>query len=197
MKRHRGEVALAALLSLALTRESATAAAPRIYRFAGSVRAGERFERRFADSLRFVLRPSDENGWSIVVAQEDSLADYAAIVTPPFHGPNPVQIEAWHFRNDGNTGPSQGPWPGEERGFSFVTNRRDYDAAASALDVMLWPNGRPDAVVDSARAAFDALSTGSGRLNISALKLRELGAGRQPRFESIQFEVRLRMPPPR
>ena len=105
----------------------------RTYRFSGRLEAGQRFERRFADSLRFVLEPADVSGWSIQILQHDTLADYAGIATPPFHGPNPTQIEAWHFRNQDNTGPSRGPCPGAEREFSFVTSRRDYQAAAAAL----------------------------------------------------------------
>jgi hypothetical protein len=164
------------------------------YRFSGRLQVGQRFERRFADSLRFVLEPADVSGWSIQILQRDTLADYAGIATPPFHGPNPTQIEAWHFRNQDNTGPSRGPWPGAEREFSFVTTRRDYQAAAAALDVMLWPNGRSDGEVDSARAVFDALPTGRGRLRITDMRLGDLGAGRPPRFEAMRFHVELVLP---
>jgi len=80
----------------------ASGAAP--VRFGGTVHDSERFERRFADSLRLVLEPDDE-GWTIRIRGADTLTDFAGIVTPPFHGPNPLGIQAWHFRNADNTGP--------------------------------------------------------------------------------------------
>ena len=171
------------------------AAAPPTARFSGSVRGGESFERSLGGSLRFVLEPEDE-GWNIHVRGADTLADYAGIVTPPFHGPNPLGIQAWHFRNADNTGPNRGDpnAPQEEREFSFVTSRRDYDIARLSLDQLLWPGDRSQAAVDSATAVFDSLPKGAGTLRITAMELRDLGAGRRPRFASMRFEVELRAP---
>ncbi|TMQ69509.1 MAG: hypothetical protein E6K80_11420 [Candidatus Eisenbacteria bacterium] len=166
--------------------------APRRYHFEGRLVAGERFERVFADSLHFLLRPADHEGWSIVVVGDDSSADFAGIVTPPFHGPNPTQIDSWHFDPRDSSGAS----PGDDRGFSFVTNRRDYASASAALDVMLWPNDRTDAAVDSAQAVFDGLRTGSGALKITRVKLEKLEAGSPARFDSLSFEVDLILPHP-
>jgi hypothetical protein len=171
-------------------------------RFAGEVGRGERYERRVFDGLRFRLVPistrADADGWSITLIAEDSTHDFIGIATPPYHGVNEREIAAWHFRNADNTAPNTGDVnaPQEERGFNFVTNARDYDACARALDIVLWPNGRAQVTVDSASAALDEVPRGEGRLMIHDMKLGGLGAGLDPWIESMRFEVSLTLPSP-
>ncbi len=181
---------VAAALGLGLIVGATPKSRPRPSHFEGHLSAGQRFERTFAESLHFVLRPQGDEGWAIVVTGSDSAADFAGIVTPPFHGPNPTQIEAWHFDPRDSSGAS----PGKARGFSFVSSRRDYQTAAAMLERMLWPNGRSDAAVDSAQAVFDALPVGSGVLKITNVELRDLEPGAPARFESMSFEVDLAPP---
>jgi hypothetical protein len=100
-------------LSLALLAPAvgAAASAPvRTIRFSGVLRGGVRFERRITDSLRFVLDPGPlgREGWFLGVFAADRTANFAGVVTPPFHGPNALDLEAWHFRNADNTGPNRG-----------------------------------------------------------------------------------------
>jgi len=69
--------------------------------FSGSVKAGQRFERRFGNGLFFALEPQ-ESGWQIVIHGKDKTEDWACL-TPPLHGPNnPTSIEGGHFRNSDN-----------------------------------------------------------------------------------------------
>jgi hypothetical protein len=184
-----------------------SAAAPRdtarIERFSGWLRRGERFERGVLGDLRFRLEPEFDSrvngasGWSIHLFAADTLEDFAGIATPPYHGVNATQIEAWHFRNADNSGPNLGDVnaPQERRIFSFVTNPRDYATFRSALEVALWPGRRPESAVDSAMAVMDSIPAGEGRLVIREMKLGNLGAGLTPWFESMRFDVELKPPP--
>ena len=190
-------------LPLALVALAACAAAPvpmRTIRFAAVVQGGQRFERPLTDSLRFVLDagPLGREGWKVGVFAADSTANFAGIVTPPFHGPNPLDIEAWHFRNADNTGPNRGdvPAPQAEREFEFVLTSPDYRVAASALDVVLWPGERSQAAQDSAQAVWDALRRGTGVLKVTGMELGGLAEGGRPWFESMRFEVELQLPAP-
>lgn len=186
------------LALLALAVGGATPAPMRTIRFSGIVQGGQRFERRFTDSLRFVLDPATlgRDGWNLGVFAADSSANFAGIVTPPFHGPNTLDLEAWHFRNADNTGPNRGDVnvPQEDRDFEFVLTSPEYRVAASALDVVLWPGDRSQAAQDSAQAVWDALPRGSGVLKVTGKKLGGLVQGQRPWFESLRFEVELRIP---
>ncbi len=172
-----------------------------VERFAGVVRCRESFERAVFGNLRFRLVPTLDTagcaaGWDIRLYGPDTLQNFAGIATPPYHGVNHLQVEAWHFRNRDNTGANQGEVnaPQEERWFSFVTRPGDYRSLSSALDIVLWPNGRAQPVVDSAMAALDSVPKGEGRLLIRDMKLGNLGPGLTPWFEFIRFEVALRPP---
>jgi hypothetical protein len=88
--------------------------------FAGSIKAGEHFQRPFGERFIFKLEPSDF-GWSIGVYENGRDEDLSRL-TPPFHFvPNARQIEGWHFRNELNTGPNDGSVnaPHKERDFIF------------------------------------------------------------------------------
>lgn len=188
-------------LPLALLALAACAAAPapkRTIRFAGVVQGGQRFERPLTDSLRFVLDPGTlgREGWNVGVFAADSTANFAGIVTPPFHGPNPLDIDAWHLRNADNTGPNRGDVaaPQAEREFEFVLLSPDYRVAATALDVVLWPGERSQAAQDSAQAVWDALPRGTGVLKVTGMKLGGLGKGERPWFDNMRFEVEVKVP---
>src|SRR5262245_4047709 len=89
-------------------------------RFEGHVDRGARFVRPFGPGLTFVLAPVDE-GWVLMIRDHQPYDDISRM-TPPYHVPNPRQIEGWHFRNAANTGPNDGSLnaPQEERTFCFT-----------------------------------------------------------------------------
>ena len=188
----------ATIVILALTLSASTPARMRTIRFSGSVRGGERFEYRFTDSLRFVLDPGvpGREGWNLRVLAADSTADFAAIATPPFHGPNDLDLEAWHFRNADNTGANHGEVnvPQGQRSFEFFLSTPAYRVAVGALDVYLWPGDRGQAAQDSARAAWEAVPRGTGQFTVTGMKLGGLGASQRPWFESLRFSVELKVP---
>jgi len=87
----------------------------RVYTFSGQVKRGQLYKNHINDGLIFCLRPTSSwhgnDGWDIVIS--DSMDDDCGqglngIVTPPFHGMNPIYIEGWHFRNDKNTAENDG-----------------------------------------------------------------------------------------
>ncbi|MGA9779163.1 MAG: hypothetical protein WBS33_12910 [Verrucomicrobiia bacterium] len=74
---------------------------PATVEFSGSIKAGKRFERPFGDRFIFALEPI-AYGWEICVYEKGRKEDLAEL-TLPLHGPNPTNIEGWHFRNEDNT----------------------------------------------------------------------------------------------
>ncbi|HEY2956267.1 MAG TPA: hypothetical protein VGK89_13600 [Candidatus Eisenbacteria bacterium] len=186
------------LAILALAASGSAPAPMRTIHFSGLVRGGQRFERLFTDSLRFVLDPETlgREGWTLRVLAADSTADFAGIATPPFHGPNPLDLEAWHFRNADNTGPNRGEpnMPQEQRWFEFCLSTPGYRVAVDALDVALWPGNRGRAAQDSAQTVWEAVPRGTGQLTVTERRLDGLGAGQRPWFESMRFTVELKLP---
>jgi hypothetical protein len=66
------------------------------------------------------LRSEGEDGWDLALLEPGRLDNLAQLTSPP-HGPSPLDIFAWHFRNDDNTGPpAQANAPGgRHRAFIF------------------------------------------------------------------------------
>ena len=74
---------------------------PATIEFSGIIKAGKRFEHPFGDRFVFALEPITY-GWEIRVYKKGQKEDLAEL-TLPLHGPNPTDIEGWHFRNEDNT----------------------------------------------------------------------------------------------
>lgn len=188
-------VLLAACIALASA--VSVEAAERTIRFSGVVQGGQRYEHTIADGFRLVLdaKATGREGWLIRVLGTDSLTDYAWIATPPFHGPNALDLEAWHFRNADNTGPNRGDvnFPQEDREFEFFLTPSDRAVADSALSLFLWPGDRSQASQDSALAVWQALPRGKGRVTITNMKLGNLVRGQRPWFENVQFAVDIQL----
>jgi hypothetical protein len=149
--------------------------------------------------LEFRLHPI-EFGWLIWVGDPTRPDDnYAAIVTPPYRGPNERVIEGWHFRNSDNMGPNEPGSknlnvPQERRSFRFVITRAAYESARAALEIMLWPSGRTEAEIEAAGERWDSVPTASGELTISELELGNLVPGKEAWIERMAFTLVLRYP---
>ncbi len=171
-------------------------------RFEGRLASGERFERALPRGMRFVLEPESMGGatslgWDIrVLPAGTDTADYAGVATPPYRGVNDLQLMGWHFRNAANTGPNRGDVnaPQERREFYFAASAADYRAMSAALDIVMWPGDRSDAVVDSALATLEGPGRGEGTLRVTRLWLGHLVAGEQAWIDSMRFEVELQLP---
>lgn len=140
----------------------------------GTVKKDETFSRPFGGFV-FTLKPM-QHGWSIDIAQAGH--HYLANVTAPRHGPNAIDIEGWHFRNEANTGPNTGDVnaPDEHREFFF---------SPKFGTCMAEPNKAPPAEFES------ATRDGTGVLEITDLSLGNLKAGERANIEEMKFTVHL------
>jgi len=182
-------LAMPLVLAAAATPIAATDSSITI-QISGTVVRGQRAQRGIRElGARFVLEPTDE-GWDIRIVGADTTASFASVVTPPFHGPNPLNIMGWHFRD------STGTAPGRERDFDFVLNDADQRAAASALDLILWPGDRGLAAQDSAQAVWDNLPRGQGKFKIKDVELVRVPAGSTdpPQIARMTFSAWLTWP---
>jgi len=167
--------------------------------FSGEATRDQKYVHALPYNLEFRLIPYPE-GWSISIGRPgDKTEDYVGIATPPYHGVNPVFIEAWHFRNADNTGPNEGQVeaPAAVRDFSFVLSHAQYQKFLDALNI--WSGSNPDATEKQRTTATYFLLNAprrSGRLTIVDMKLGGLEKGTRPWFESMKFNVDLCFPPP-
>ncbi len=153
--------------------------AARAVRFSAEVRHGESIRRPLAKGLWFCLTPTADtgrnSGWMIRIQRlcKDESPDYAGIATPPYHGPNPVQIVAWFFDEGANT-------PHDVHDFQFVLNVAGYARVAQALD------RRSEAL----GALLEKLARGRGHLVITDRRMNP----RDGSIDWIRFAVRLEWP---
>jgi hypothetical protein len=164
-----------------------TAQAGRVARLvSGEVQAGQSFERSME---RFVFRLTPQlqaggppMGWRIGIFEPARKEDLSGF-TPPFHGPNPLQVFAWHFRNSDNTGPNDSSTnaPGLHREFIFHPEV-----------------GRTIFYEDDAKrmlANLDIIENfGRGTFNVLDLRLTEPRKGESPGIIWLRFEACLTWP---
>jgi hypothetical protein len=146
--------------------------------------------------LRFRLTPHAGEpgvGWTLTLCQRDTLDDFVAVVTPPYRGVNARDIHAWHFAERGPDGTPPNA-PREQREFRFVRGAREHSAALSALQLALWPNGRPMSSVDSALAVVESLAVGHGTLTMRNVRRGAPDRDGVPVLASYDFDVVLTLP---
>jgi hypothetical protein len=93
---HRKAVCLLALPVFPAVQASAQQSAD----IAGTVNAGQSYEKAIGYALVFLIR-ADDLDFSIVIAAKTSIGrtqpeadDFTRCVTPPFHGPSPAALSA-------------------------------------------------------------------------------------------------------
>ncbi len=188
-------VLLSALAGPAAGQEAGTASAS--FEFPGSVQRGEDFQQEIPGGLVFRLDFIDygPEGWSVRILDPAYPGDnFCAVVTPPYRGINALQIYAWHFFNEDRTGPNDGSVnaPGEERRFSFVTDKAAYDLAFSLLSTMLWPEDTQDA--QSAALEHDGIPRENGVLTVTDITTGSIPRSDSVWIDSMEFEVELFLP---
>ncbi len=198
---HLKRIALAFAVVAALATGAASAGADPLT-FRGEVARGDTVVHRFKHDgagLEFRLAPVTY-GWIIWIGNPElPEQNYVTLATPPFRGISPAIIEGWHFRNADNTGPNL-PGPGnvnapqKERAFAFVMDPSGRREAAEALDIMLWPNGRDEAVVEAAEIRWREIAKAEGKLRVEALELGNLAAGERAWIERMAFAVTIELP---
>jgi hypothetical protein len=153
--------------------------------FNGRVTAGQNFSRQLSNTLLFCLNaePSADgagtSAWFVVIGPRcsPSADNFASVVTPPLHGPNALDIEAWHFNPDASA-------PRLVRSFRFVLTKEDYDAMYTLLR---------DADAGKVLDAMNSRGKGEGVLQIVDFKRQERANGEWV-FDWIDFRADLRWP---
>lgn len=102
------------LVELAVALSLATAAAnAEPVSFSGLARSGETFEQVIRPGFAFRLLPI-EQGFRIWLGDPaEPTANHAALATPRLRGADALDIEGWHFAQEGANAPQ------DERGFAF------------------------------------------------------------------------------
>ena len=166
--------------------------------FSGEVARGETFRHRLEQNYWFELRPDPQGwGWHIWIGDPREAHDnYAAVVTPPYHGINRLQLFGWHFRNADNSGPNAaGPKnvnaSQEVRDFRFVLHDLDHDDAMAALRRLLWGPVESEDVGLHLRTWRRELAKDEGWLEITDMTLGNLVTGETARFRRMAFTVHL------
>lgn len=145
--------------------------------FKGKVQRGETWRKEFLKRYVFQLVPIP-HGWRIDVSEPGRPDADLAMWTPPWHGPNALYIEGWHFRNDDNTGPNDGSvnFPQLQRGFIF---------SPKVGRSIAGPGGGYPSLVEICEIEHD----GSGMLTITSMKLGGLRARQRAHIEDMKFRV--------
>jgi hypothetical protein len=161
----------------------------------GRVSDGENYEAVLTPALVFRLdaetHPQNPPGWVIRVTPPSAPdSDYSMVATPPYRFVNPRYVDT-----------SYGVTPEAAlamtpRRFAFVASPEDYDAAAEALGILLWPGGHASEEVEAARVTLAGLPKYPGVFFI------EDGNAIPPdsdhpygRIEWMAFRVELCLPP--
>jgi hypothetical protein len=175
----------------------------RVCIFRGHVTKGQLYTHEIVKGLVFCLRPHtswhENDGWDIVIsdATEDNCGQgFNGIVTPPFHGMNPIFIEGWHFRNDKNTAENDGSVnaPQEVREFNFLLNRNDFEKVWSAYSCETWNHCENGLTQDKAGNLIAITPKSRGIMTITNFELGNLVPNDKAWFESLDFEVKIYLP---
>jgi hypothetical protein len=126
------------------------------------------------------LRSEGEDGWDLALLEPGRLDNLAQLSSPP-HGPSPLDIFPWHFRNDDNTGPPvAGAAPGG-RHREFVFSPDVGRTMTFNLETL---------AEDRERAA----AYGRGAFDLLAYEMTPRQLGESPRLLWIKFAACLTWP---
>jgi hypothetical protein len=98
--------------------------------FSGEVHHGEGFNHPIGNGLSLSLTPRDGDLEASI--RSSSGGDYSSCATPPFHGPNPRELMAWHSRSDRGPG-----GVGQKRWIDFVLSDEDNRLQCEQVDLAL------------------------------------------------------------
>ena len=163
------------------------------------VSRGRIFEHEISDNILFWLKPFSE-GWRIWIGDKSNKNhNFCAIMTPPFHGINPLNIEGWHFRNRDNTGPNDTGVknvnaPQEDRNFYFILNENDFILAEKAYEIRAHNVPSLSQEQEQILKKYKELISCEGKLKVTKLELGNLIKDKKAWIEYMEFEVVLDLP---
>jgi len=153
---------------------------PATIKFSGSIKAGQRFEHPFGDRFIFTLEPI-QHGWEIYVYEKGRKKDLAEL-TLPLHGPNPTDIEGWHFRNEDNSGSSN------EHDAAIGNDIREFIFSPEVGKVINAPGSTNDITEDD----IDRIQAfGQGEMKIARMKLSPPQLHGTASIEMMNFDCKL------
>jgi hypothetical protein len=176
----------------------------RLCTFHGQVSRGELYRQELEDGLVFCLHPSsswqENDGWQTVITDGtdvDCAEGFNGIVTPPFHGTNPILIAGWHFRNAQNTAENEGSVnaPQKVREFNFLLRREDIEKVLIAHSCIAWDDCPEGLAPEEGVSLIAATPKSQGILTITDLELGNLAADDKAWIEKMVFEVQIYLPP--
>jgi hypothetical protein len=175
----------------------------RVCTFRGQVTRAQIYEHKIVEGLIFCLRPDTSwhknDGWDIAISDTttaDCGQDFNGIVTPPFHGENPISIVGYQFRNKDNTAENDGSVnaPQKVREFNFLFNKEDFETVWSAHNCFIWKECKNGMTIGQAVKTVVAIPKSRGVMTITNLELGNLIPNDRAWIESMEFEVKIYLP---
>lgn len=156
--------------------------------FSGTVSADHAYVRDLGrDLVLFVTTSSIE----IHAASAGSVVgNYANCVTPPYHGPNALDLQPWEFAS------TQNNYPRLERKFQFTLNAADSKAACDELSAALYgpQTMEKDGTILIGKPGYKPPPLGTGVLTISKIELSQPKSGHNASIVSFRFVADITLP---
>ncbi len=164
--------------------------------FRGRVVRGGSFVKPIGNGLVFAVR--SEKGDFMVRVEKPARGEktggdnLASCVTPPYHGPNALDIEGWELANDRTTAELA---EAKTRTFRFVTNEADQKKACREMELEVYgPEKRSsDGTIVVGDEKFRAPAMGKGVLRIVKYRVQGGGAGKSPEIEWLSFRAEVEL----
>lgn len=110
--------------------------------------------------------------------------NFATCVTPPVHGPSPLDVQAWHFDPA-----QQNQGPGLKRSFLFATSAADNKAMCDELDRVLDPTA-----AQNMSAKMPEARLGGGTVTLSHVVVSDAGDIDKAAVQSFDFTADVTLP---
>ncbi len=164
--------------------------------FSGRVSRGQSFVRPIGHGLVFEVR-SENDDFTLSVARSASVGkaggdNLARCVTPPFHGPNALEINGWELGND-RTRPELAE--AKTRKFQFVMNEADQKKACQEMQAEVYGPAKQSSdgrIVGDKN--YRAPRMGKGVLRIVNYELQAGGEGKAPEIRWMSFRGEIELP---
>lgn len=176
------------LLSLAICLSAASGLSQQQH-FSGTVREGEAYSHELGRGLVIVVTTSSIEIRSALETQEQ--ANYAGCVTPPFHGPNALDLQAWQFISK-----SSEQFVGLRREFQFALNAADDQAECAELNRASYDDPTIGSKSTQAKTTdpFRPRPLGGGVVTLSNVQLIHAEHAQDVRIKSFSFVACIAFP---
>ena len=164
--------------------------------FSGSVQRGQVYTHDLGRNL--VLRVTTTSIEVQAVPADPRADDYTGCVTPPFHGPNPTDLEAWQFVTDQNELlPESELDQLRRRKFQFTLDAAANKKACDELNLALYtsPVTQKDGTIVYGTPGYKSPPLGTGVVTLRTIELIHVGRGQKAEVQRLDFTVDVVFPP--